>query len=43
MKEILSHICQSQEKSEQIKQEIYKDTPPNENIISYHDKNKNLS
>ena len=43
MKEILSHICQSQKKSEEIKQEIYKETLPNENIISLHDKNQNFS
>ena len=43
MKEILSCICQSQKNSEEINQERYKGTPPNENIISYHDKNKNLS
>ena len=40
MKEILSHIRQSQKKSEEIKQEIYKETLPNENIISLHDKNQ---
>ena len=43
MEEILSCICQSQKNSEEINQERYKGTPPNENIISYHDKNKNLS
>ena len=43
MEEILSCICQSQKNSEEINQERYKETPPNENIISYHDKNKNLS
>ena len=43
MKEILLCICQSQEKSEEIKQEIYKETQPNENIISLHDKNQNFS
>ena len=43
MEEILSCICQSQKNSEEINQERYKETPPNENIIFYHDKNKNLS